>query len=1563
MTLLMVSHLYGNNFFPGFEFEEEKKLQRQQFLQTLGQMLEGEASEELRDYETQVLDKYTRFGTLTTFKDVAGIQEGKRRLDIKRRMEQLSLTIQKQRDRMDDIEIESKRLHEEHQSSRTEIDKICRELEQLFLEEKQKIVIPRDFGDKLFHIPEHPKLMRSERFRMLRNHYASHMGLLHGHALLIEKLSKEHLQLEASLQQKEQMARELEPEHSQVQELDYEDYAEMHVIAKNRKKIVPPTHPKPVLPIKQKIQYKPLSEKMTQFYQQSIQKVQLEKQAKIQALEDQKRKQEEALRALTEKAAKRAQQKAKSDTNQEDRALERKRIEREQRIAKILETVASERKQRPVPKKRVVKEIEEEPEVQEAKARPEKSMFPSAKAMSSAGHTEKEARKPIPVMKLLQKKTVQKTEHVFTWDPPQVIFKDVSPGTRYMTTLQFRNISHQTEQFRFVDAQVEVGSILQVDHPSHRKIGSGSYTTVDFTIELPLDYDGKKIESGVTFKTSTQQMMFVPVLVLPPECKPQIEKISKDALEIPMGKDICLDFGSYVQGTVKSMWIEIVNKGFLETEYTISPSGDESAFVALKPTGTLKSYGSKRVYFELKPQTEETTIPLFDPETGRYIRGSKQVSGGFVVQFSQPVDPIPVKCLGACIDAPLFADKSLMDFKWCYTNVMYHDRLYINNVHFTSLRFWLDFGPHKIVQEEHGVSITVPSVCKISVSTSFGFVQPHQPLPMWVSLCLLPDAKGLVKIDFALKYVELSTLTERSFPIVLQCNVDDHRVELNSPQFLDFGQVSVFEEKQVPVQFTNHSTLPQFVQVELSDPVFRLIDDDRFSGKIMRLEPQTTIERWLSFAPQKDQVYGLNLSCKTTGGYTSHLKFTGHGFVPPLCFKPSFYTIAPTAFGASNIALLLLERSVVKFPEMRHLNHNQYEFEFGKPLLQRFVTFEDEKPTNQDISDAFDLLSVWPSQGSIQSGQFSSPIELQVTVPTKSQLLLNEDGTSTTGMKEALGKSQSALLEWLVPCKIVQGVNPEAILDAFVQGTAPAAESRNNNLDRPPSAPPTTESWIIYVQVGLQVQQSDFEFVENQNMQYDTLFLGEKQIKSIEIRNLMNVPLQLKLSGLNPTGPFYLPKAIRPIPPKKVSKIDIGFLPREEGSYLSTIEFEYNQTHLQVDLRGEAFRAVLEAQLEKDRIQFGNVCLGDVAQQTFTVVNKGSLETECILSMPQEKQWKHYGMQNSNGSNPFSVSPLRQTIAPGQSVEITVKFNPDCPSDLYFDSLHLTYNYAEPLVIALAGRAWASTLIVSGYEPHPLMYREYHPPLNNEFDRVLMKAFGGKLEDLKLDDTQLGNAYLKTRRKEVYFCEFYMDWVQVPSESLGYAPGMKMWTIPPKEIILSNLKPINQKPEPKKPTVGEFVIEEFPGSFHYDPFLEDYVLQPLEPQTLRFVPDTQKGQIDLGSNKTILFKIEDSLQAFYKQATHEWEKHASGEILHEPQVRPYRPGKGDPLDVKCAFEGSEALYFDEMVKRRELLAPAHVETCFKITLKGGMWTSLTKAHPPGESVVFYMRCLSRQQSQ
>ncbi|KAJ3268847.1 hypothetical protein HDV01_002166 [Terramyces sp. JEL0728] len=213
--------------FPGFEFDcnsIEKQVVANE------NVFDPYANNSFLAYEQKVLEKYSKTGTLSSFKGVKEIEKFRAKLAAKNEIQHLQDKIAGMELEIEQTEIELHTCKEQNKRSKFDMEKIVIEVEDM-LDERG---IKSPFASDPVVIPLDPFLMLKPRYRMLKDHYFIHDEFI--------KLSQQQQPiLEGKLQELQEELQNLQSEeslqHSTLKTIhlqDKEELLEASIVAKHR---------------------------------------------------------------------------------------------------------------------------------------------------------------------------------------------------------------------------------------------------------------------------------------------------------------------------------------------------------------------------------------------------------------------------------------------------------------------------------------------------------------------------------------------------------------------------------------------------------------------------------------------------------------------------------------------------------------------------------------------------------------------------------------------------------------------------------------------------------------------------------------------------------------------------------------------------------------------------------------------------------------------------------------------------------------------------------------------------------------------------------------------------------------------------------------------------------------------------------------------------------------------------------------------------------------------------------------------------------------------------------
>ncbi|KAM9350311.1 cilia- and flagella-associated protein 74 [Symphorus nematophorus] len=246
--------------------------------------------------------------------------------------------------------------------------------------------------------------------------------------------------------------------------------------------------------------------------------------------------------------------------------------------------------------------------------------------------------------------------------------------------------------------------------------------------------------------------------------------------------------------------------------------------------------------------------------------------------------------------------------------------------------------------------------------------------------------------------------------------------------------------------------------------------------------------------------------------------------------------------------------------------------------------------------------------------------------------------------------------------------------------------------------------------------------------------VGEKVIKKIIVQNISKESLDLRSSVLDINSPFCFLNALRCIRPGEQHTLVLAFSPSLEKKYCEILEVRCQKMTLQLTLRGEGVVAAVTCSHPGGLLDFGFVLEKESPSQVLKLQNSsmvavgfrvqlaslspsrpqgGADRVDSLLGRYTDSQVQPaVGTQNYSGLSVFSVVPAEASIAPGQSQDITVTFQPDHPSVNYSDRLTIELlNKSKVCMMDLKGAASSHNMYLCGGDPLPQPTESLLPPL------------------------------------------------------------------------------------------------------------------------------------------------------------------------------------------------------------------------------------------------------------
>ncbi|XP_061162453.1 cilia- and flagella-associated protein 74-like [Saccostrea echinata] len=222
-------------------------------------------------------------------------------------------------------------------------------------------------------------------------------------------------------------------------------------------------------------------------------------------------------------------------------------------------------------------------------------------------------------------------------------------------------------------------------------------------------------------------------------------------------------------------------------------------------------------------------------------------------------------------------------------------------------------------------------------------------------------------------------------------------------------------------------------------------------------------------------------------------------------------------------------------------------------------------------------------------------------------------------------------------------------------------------------------------------------------LDFGEVSLGQNIIKSVTIQNISNKTVELTSSILNTGGPFLMLNALRVLPPDGTHTILISYTPEKGEVFHEVLEIQTGHTALHITLTGKGVSPMIEINMPMQNgvLDMGAVLAGEYLERTFKLMNSSSLSIDYSIKLDSLSLQRHneaqvipafiqrnktnplsVGSQNNNGQNVFDLVPAEGTVPPGSSIDLTVTFAPDHPSDHYSDGVRIEL-FGKPNVVYL----------------------------------------------------------------------------------------------------------------------------------------------------------------------------------------------------------------------------------------------------------------------------------------
>ena len=586
------------------------------------------------------------------------------------------------------------------------------------------------------------------------------------------------------------------------------------------------------------------------------------------------------------------------------------------------------------------------------------------------------------------------------------------------------------------------------------------------------------------------------------------------------------------------------------------------------------------------------------------------------------------------------------------------------------------------------------------------------------------------------------------------------------------------------------------------------------------------------------------------------------------------------------------------------------------------------------------------------------------------------DGNTSenTPFQKALFSTSKPVVSWLVPCVLKSIEKEQDRLKRLMNAESQLAFPNLVN----------EKSHTIYLKVVVPIIDSKLSLLspESGTIDFPILPVGKKACKKITIQNVSTSTVQLSVVGISPHGPFYLSKALRPIPPNEKAEITIYFKPEGNAKFCDIAEFCSELCKIPIRLVGEGVSPVLKIN-HPDLVDMGDTCIGDTEIHDFEITNPSRVSITILFYMASTISSEFFSLNYSKKS-PFSISTFRATLDAGETMKLSLSFAPDREHDNFMDYLCIKHDgQSQPRQIKIKGKGWGLSPVVLGTQDQPESFLA--PPLlmsvNEEYEKVLKNVYDGNISGGSGETGKnskeagpLADILIASSKRVGHFVTISLEWKQILGTDLiskgypGLEPDKLYWRIESKPVTIANLKPTTKGVDVGK-KAAEYSIEKFDGTFEYDEDTKDYVLLPsssLESYNcgLKMTLEPSKGTVDLGSKKQLELDIKDPSRLLLHKVYKTWDRIDNLPVPNLSTRFKANNDKSSILTLSVDCQHNQASEYKFMAQNYEIAEPAHIEQVFKIVFKNGIRFVDPKGPQfPEESRIFYLKIVAIPPSQ
>ncbi|XP_067447707.1 cilia- and flagella-associated protein 74 isoform X2 [Thunnus thynnus] len=736
----------------------------------------------------------------------------------------------------------------------------------------------------------------------------------------------------------------------------------------------------------------------------------------------------------------------------------------------------------------------------------------------------------------------------------------------------------------------------------------------------------------------------------------------------------------------------------------------------------------------------------------------------FHIKFSDVTSkPIPIKVKGVAVSFPVWVVQPSIDLKICMFDRLYQDSIMVQSSASTALKLNFEVCPEMRKHME-----ILPKTGFIQAQSSF-----NAQLKFLPRRSLSKDAKTFFDTDTGVLEVPMTVQVAGQVQLVhftVQAVMTSSDLQFDRTE-VDFGYCSIHQSIKSRVRLTNMSLLPQDFGF-LGVPEFMDVQPNDGFGTLL---PQETLEIDLIFSASKAKEYNFQLSCKSGINRVFLLSCRAVGVRPPLELSHSLVKFGATAVGDHSTALLHLinhhtDGNQSKQPAPLGVR------EAMAPVAPRLFCFTPPQDSDIRITPSAGRLlggerclvqvTFRPRLSDqeikdealrlLHRAKLLREKELERNRQAEEEIKKEIPVETSKGKKASVNPKDSKVSDSPKPERLTESPNPDniqpgseqyeeakaSLLYSFTQHyreyTVPCYVSDGDPPEEDQQAQPAWSPFnTLYLKLQCPAVQPPLVVTSNNGhnvIDFNHVAVGEKVIKRFTVQNISKESLDLRSSVLDIYGPFSLLNALRCIRPGEKHTLVLAFSPTLEKKHCETLEVRSNKMILEMTLRGEGVVPAVTCSHPGGLLDFGYVLEKESTSQVLKLQNSsvvavgfrlllsslapsrpqgGADKVAFLLGSYTDSQVQPtVGTQSYSGLSVFSVVPVEGSIAPGQSQDITVTFQPDHPSVNYFDRLTVELtNKSKVCVIDLRGAASSHNMYLHGGHLLTVPVESLLPPL------------------------------------------------------------------------------------------------------------------------------------------------------------------------------------------------------------------------------------------------------------